>query len=737
MKPLQLPLLTAALSLLSQTQAIPSPNNPPLASPETSSDSPEFVWRGEQEKRSPEDVKRAGGFRAIGLNSMLKGGVPTEVERDMGSGLYAHTAGFDLGTTLYVSTSTDPLVAASFAHIRSDTPGYVYLIHTDSKFIDVEASLKEAAIFPFDKEHVAVGLIPWDQIVGWFDLKDADFLNFLLGLRKPRDHLKAPDMEGFHRNSDFNAKYLSEMGTGGQPQLAGFSKSAVYWEREPWLSFRGQSAADNLEAYVRKHVHVPMGDEGVWKWALKTADDDYIPFIDEGEAGLSTAVENRAMACCEIAKRSLVDKRDCVPCRSNHDASHMDDSEILALASENSKDKFDSLLHEFGYEAVATHQPQLHDQLATRLEQVGQSSRLERIQYFSAKYGGQVVKAGGLLVYGTAVADSFTHEASVLDRAAVMASILPVIGCAIRVADDASKGEVDAARASFCFIEDVLVLAGLWEFGLAWQALLGVAETLQGIEEQDKLYDPDVFRAKRLQGWESKIREMEAFIESDEFMSNVTSRYDAHQIGLLFQASQMVGDLHAVHHVIQTPHSYPSEKQAVQAHHMVRVAMDHEMEKQICIETARNKMRVREALHTSMLNATRKLALDYDQDFFRRYWLEATRAVPFIGFISISPPATNVEELRSELEFQRRNVPLPSFQDRILAAVDRVIERLDTPATCLCRQGNSSCEFADCASPAAAQTASSSKPQAAVNPLHLASSHLPAVAKTSAKPITA
>ncbi|KAF4582876.1 Heat Labile Enterotoxin Type Iib [Ophiocordyceps camponoti-floridani] len=689
MKPLQLPLFTAVLSLLTQTQAISSPDNP--HPPETPSDKPEFVWRGEKEKRSPEDVKRAGGFRAIGLNSMLRGGVPTEMEREMGSSLYAHTAGFDLGATLYVSTTTDPLVAAGFAHIRSDTPGYVYLIHTDSRFIDVEASLKESVLFPYDKEHVAVGLISWDQVVGWFDLKDSEFMSFLISLRNPDDHLAAPEMEGFHRNPDFNGKYLSEMGTGGQPQLAGFSRSAVYWEREPWLSFRGQSAADNLEAYVRKHIHVPVGDEGIWQWALKTLEEDYIPFIDEAEAGGLSAAEERALSCCEIARRSLVDKRDCVPCRSNQDGSNMDENEILSLARENSKDKFTILLHQFGYEAVATHQPQLHDQLTMLFERVRQSPRLNRIKNFSAHYGGQVVKAGGLLVYGTAVADSFTHEAGVLDRAAVVTSILPFIGCTVRVADDASKGRVDVASASFCFVEDGLILAGLWEFGLAWQTLLGVAETLQGVEEQDRLYDPDVFRTKRLQGWESKIREVEAFIGSDEFMSNVTSRYDAHQIGLLFQASQLAGDLHAVHHVIQTPRSYPSEKLAVRAHRMVRIAMDHDMEKQICIEAARNKIKVREALHTSMLNATRKLAMDYDDDFFRRYWLQATSPVPFISLFSISPPATNVEELRNELDFQRRNVPLPSFEHRIVAAVDRVIERLDTPATCLCRQGNSSC----------------------------------------------
>ncbi|PFH56094.1 putative enterotoxin [Ophiocordyceps unilateralis] len=710
-------LLSIAISLLlffSIGAANPTPEKTEVAA-----ERPEVVWRGEQEKRGPADIKRDGGFRALGLHRDLIGGMPTEVEREAASSLYIHAAGFDLGATKYISTTTDPMVAASYAHIRGVKPGYVYLIHTDPKFVDVYATLGEAVPFPFDKEHVAVGLIPWHQVVGWFDLSEPHFKRHLLSVHGSLGKLKGrageeeEEVEGFYRNEDFDSRYLPKRGSGGQPQLAGFAPSSAYWERPPWNKFVRQSSADNLEQFVVDHVHAPRGeDESVWSWALTRPSEEVTDSVKTVEKAAEEKSSSSNMDnCCRLHRRGLVvvvQKRGCIPCKSTTTAGEsrgkMKRVEPMAMAQKSSKEAFDALLHQFGHGNLATHQDQLHAQLDRRLQEMRELSRLDKINHLAHQVGADASRAAGLAIYGYAVADVFSHEAGVLDKAAVLTSVLPVIGCSVQTANHVARGTLDPTRLALCFAQDALVISGLWEFALSWQTITGVWETLTMMDEQDQLYDSDVFKEKRIRGWQSKIQELEKYIDSNDFLQNVTHRFSAFQVGLLFQASQLVGDLHASHHIgLGAAETYATEKLADKAQKMISLAMEPEMERQICIETARNKIRVLESLKGSLLDLTRKLAKQYDDQFFDQYWQAATGEVDFLGFIPIRPPPVNMKELREAMMYQKRNGPLPLYQERIHQALRRAVERIETPASCLCRQEEKQkCEFADCSSPKAA-----------------------------------
>ncbi|PHH58884.1 hypothetical protein CDD81_4181 [Ophiocordyceps australis] len=377
------------------------------------------------------------------------------------------------------------------------------------------------------------------------------------------------------------------------------------------------------------------------------------------------------------------------------------DEKLLAIAEKNSKEKFDSLLEQFGHSNVAKHQGQLHAELSTRLEEFKEQPRLERISGMTAKVGGAALAAGGLALYGYAVAEAFSSETSVLDKVAVTTSILPVIGCSVQAANDAQQGNFDILHSGLCFAADALLLSGFWEVALVLQIFEGFFQTLSRIDAQVKLYDASFFQKERLDGWKSRIDEIERFIDSDAFMKNATTRFSAYQVGVLFQASQLAGDVHASHRLAmaQTNDADLEDVQMDQVQKEIDAAIHHEIERRACFETARNKLRVHDMLRAQMLNATRTIAQQYDDEFFKQYWKAATDPIKLIGIISFDPAPEDVKSLKQGMEFQKKFNPLPLFEHRIFKAISRVVERLETPATCLCRHKDQNCEFADCSSP--------------------------------------
>lgn len=92
------------------------------------------------------------------------------------------------------------------------------------------------------------------------------------------------------------------------------------------------------------------------------------------------------------------------------------DGGLIAVASEKSKESFNCLLEEYNFSSVAK-QDKLYTELSTRLPEFT-APRVDRIAGFTNK-----IARGALAVAGV-----FSSDASVLDKAAVVTSILPGIG---------------------------------------------------------------------------------------------------------------------------------------------------------------------------------------------------------------------------------------------------------------------------------------------------------------------
>ncbi|KAK2611963.1 hypothetical protein QQS21_002069 [Conoideocrella luteorostrata] len=148
--------------------------------------------------------------------------------------------------------------------------------------------------------------------------------------------------------------------------------------------------------------------------------------------------------------------------------------EMVAAAEKNSERLFSKLASERGLTEVV-------NKWSMTLADVRTKLKYERLSPMSAKFsppkpvsGGQPTVGGVAGVVGGALwvsgmVDAFVNDATKLDRAAAVTAILPVVGCGLKVAADAEKGEFDQMDALMCVYGDALLLSPAWPVGVAIQ----------------------------------------------------------------------------------------------------------------------------------------------------------------------------------------------------------------------------------------------------------------------------
>ncbi|KAG8416359.1 hypothetical protein J3458_006951 [Metarhizium acridum] len=457
--------------------------------------------------------------------------------------------------------------------------------------------------------------------------------------------------------------------------------------QESFTSMNGKEAA-SLDAAIIDEADITQAEYSIFQEGVDEA-KAMAAEIGESVRALQLVVGNPKILC----RRGDV---NCVHVSSEENgptaekpvkAEPADEGELIAIAQQRSKESFDNLLTDFNYKSVVKHD-QLYKELNDRLPEFNTVSRTERIAGLSAKLGEGALAVAGLALYGKAVADVFSSDASVLDKAAVVTSILPGVGCAVQLADSVEHGNVDVGHTALCFTEDALLVSGFWEIALVMQLTESLVNWIEAGNEQDKLFNTEVLRSKGLAGWEANFDRMLQYIGSDEFAANTTTRFSSYQILVLYQASQLTGDLHASHKAISGKSS--NETDEIVPH------IEPELRRQVCAAMAQSKYQLRQNLEAVALHHAAKFSEEYKDKFLKDYREAATKAIPFLG-IPISFGSGNLDEVLEDV----RRYPLPLHEERIKKAIKEVVERLDTPAPCKCLQGSKQrpCEFADCNTP--------------------------------------
>lgn len=173
------------------------------------------VYRAAME--SPQEVKAAGGFLPRGMDGTRPNQPPPDIN------LWDHTNGAATGMARYnsgyVSTTTSHGFAISWVNDHLNHNGYVYHINATPNFIDVNATLRNYSPHPEELEFAALGVIHWNQIIGW-------------------ERVRGGEVGEFVRNPDYRRGLYSNLhASDAQPQLAGFPAGHPAWAVQPWLPF--------------------------------------------------------------------------------------------------------------------------------------------------------------------------------------------------------------------------------------------------------------------------------------------------------------------------------------------------------------------------------------------------------------------------------------------------------------------------------------------------------------------
>jgi Heat-labile enterotoxin alpha chain len=179
---------------------------------------PEFVYRADT--RAPNEVRRAGGFVARGVDASRPGTIA-----DLS--LYNHAighAGPQNDYSGYVSTTSDFMRGYRWLWDQGGgfRSGYVYTIRPTANFVDVNASLGRFLdpVIRQENEWAAMGRIHWYQVVGWRSVAE-------------------PPTTPMTPNPEYNPNHIAFTlpPAAVQPELAHFPLGHAAWNEMPWVEF--------------------------------------------------------------------------------------------------------------------------------------------------------------------------------------------------------------------------------------------------------------------------------------------------------------------------------------------------------------------------------------------------------------------------------------------------------------------------------------------------------------------
>ncbi|KHN97968.1 Diphtheria toxin, translocation domain protein [Metarhizium album ARSEF 1941] len=364
--------------------------------------------------------------------------------------------------------------------------------------------------------------------------------------------------------------------------------------------------------------------------------------------------------------------------------------ELMVTARRMSRESFNRLLKQFDYGSMEKQQ-YLYRELRARLPRLKGLSRPQRIARLTTKVGGRAMAVAGLGFYTQAVMDVFSSDtASFLEKAAVVTSILPVIGCVVQLADDMEQGRVDQVQTVSCLAQDIL----LFPVALAMQVVGGVGAWLEAEKKRYNLWDTGHMRMRCVSRWMESIHRVINYLKSDESVANITAHFTAYHIAILYQASQLMGDLHAAQKGLsRDAATAPSPDAPLDISAQVRP----ELTRQICAEIAESKHHLRAMLQSRALNYAAEFRHQWINHFLDEWFKAATRPSRFLFWtLNLDSPAKKTF-LKNEID-KARNLKLPLHEQQIKDAISEAVERVETPAPCKCIHDSegSKCEFGNC-----------------------------------------
>ncbi|KJZ77068.1 hypothetical protein HIM_03389 [Hirsutella minnesotensis 3608] len=452
--------------------------------------------------------------------------------------------------TRYVSTSKDLDVARRFAKTKAD--GYIYMIKTTPNAIDVVQSIKDSKISENEKKE----LLRYEG--------EAEFA-FLEGIswRQVKAWAKA-DSQVWTKNPDYDERFDQFTHGGAQPQLVDKSNIDLKEDATKFLSSEGNRKAKDV---------------------------------------------GTAPSFCGIDKV----KRDCTPQFGAKDdpvyESKWGVTGKQTIKGSSTETMPVDELQQMGDGIAESHFSRLGDKLGLKkldkkLSLHDMRSRFKEFKLPSAESKvGSGMLLGGLGLYVKDVIDAFSSRMSFWDRAAVLTSIIPIIGCDVQAIAAEQRDQLDVTDLALCTVGDgLMVSAGGLVPGLAVHLSRMIRDHFTSKGEPS---DADVQR-QRDEQWQAHVAKMDSHL----VQSVAEAHFKAEMAGPLFEATQAWGKLKAGE---QGAAKAGKGSQAdIEAN--FQVALKHVRDK-FSAEVSQRKERLAKDLPAIVQNSLNAHAVDFNKHF--------------------------------------------------------------------------------------------------------------------------
>lgn len=234
--------------------------------------------------------------------------------------------------------------------------------------------------------------------------------------------------------------------------------------------------------------------------------------------------------------------------------------DMVVAAERISREEFGTLSAKYGMESVVEKWGKTVSEVRTKLQNykpaspnpAGFKAPLSNLQ--------KGLGVAGMGLYVVSVTEAFSNNMSAWDRAAVVSSIVPLVGCGVQLAVNEIQHQPDYVDTALCFIADGFLLSGVYApIGLGLHA----ARAIRSYFKTTIPPGPTKLQLKALRddGWQRFIdQRLYTYLSSEAFGYKLGSTLSIETFQILSDGAWAIGVLKASSENAQTLTTDPEEK---------------------------------------------------------------------------------------------------------------------------------------------------------------------------------
>ncbi|RDA91329.1 putative heat-labile enterotoxin [Ophiocordyceps camponoti-saundersi (nom. inval.)] len=610
----------------------------------TKQESVRYLYRGA--KRSPQEIRARGGFRPLGPN-WSDNPQAFSIDRHFIAGIGGSDLdqdSFEEFETAYVSFSREQAFASRYG-------SWLYEVHATRNVLDPS----DVYVYP-DAEVFALGGVRWSQVVRFKWLHDQNS-EWMPNPEYAKDVWENSPVSGTQTDVP---KQLLDQDEGNWEKTEARETAIEYMGRSDMKASLGEFP-HRFEAYpVREDIPGPR----------EVPPRQRVVFTEE-------EIQQRE----EFFKWLNMCKRDdssCLFAKGGKDKLALSEhDDFVRLSEELASKDFEHLAIKFGVAKLVEHHEKLSlsdlHGLSKGYKPIA-TSTIRRVKV----WGARALTVPLLGLYAKDVVDVFSKDTTALDRAAVVTSIVPFVGCGVQAAANVQNQQTDLADTALCLVGDALLLTPAWPLGLVVHFSRFFLDAVRDYFHITNLFHQDTVKKQETEGWLAYCEEVNKYIQSSVFEANIRTQYMAELAVVVSRASQARAELMLGAEKLVRANSTTEE-----AREKIREDVRDKMgliEQLICFRAASTK----EGLRTTFRQALKRWMLNqheqYMVNFYRALRHEAVNrtSTSELGFVKSLD--AHVLAMKS-LDEPSTVVPTGTL-DSLGRAIDGHIDRLQTPSPC-------------------------------------------------------